>query len=182
MVQGLSNVATLQEASEAKRMIRIWRRGVEKWPFDTYVLAMGKKFVLLQAIRERIDFDGYDAIRVEHITKIERCPREDFFRAALRLKRQRRRHPRGLNLDSAKDLLVSVNKAFPLAVIHREIVSKDECEIGQLKSVFASTYLLRSMGLVGAFQDDSTKYRFSDVTRVSFDGAYENTLALVAGL
>lgn len=80
-----------------------------------------------------------------------------------------------------RELLRSIERRYPLVVIHRERVVPDECEIGRLKLASEGTYALRMITPEATWMDDEEIYRYADITRIAFDGEYENTLARVSG-
>jgi hypothetical protein len=81
-----------------------------------------------------------------------------------------------------RHLLSSVSENFRLVVIEREERAPDECEIGRFKLLTDTKYALKWISPNAKWEDDPQTYEINDITRVTFDGEYENTLALVAGI
>jgi hypothetical protein len=175
--------ATLAKRAGTRTIVRIRRAGLQDERLDAYVLATSKRLALLQPVRDRIDLDGYDVIRLEDVTGVEDCPRAEFFKRALALKRQRPRLPRArIDLANMSRLLRSVDDAGSLLVISREFKMPGECEIGRLLRLKRETYQMRWITPGAEWEADDRVFRLSDITRVQFGGAYERTLADVAGL
>lgn len=147
-----------------------------------YLVGVGERFILLHHLDDALDLDGYQALRIKHITGFEtEFPRRAFYERALELKQQSVRPPEGVELDSAPELLRSLDERFPLLVIQREVVYPDACEVGRIRALFKKEYLLHWMNPDATWEADDRRFRYSDVTRVECAGRYETTLALVSG-
>lgn len=99
----------------------------------------------------------------------------------LELQGKRVAQPRGIHLDSARDVLASVDARHHVVVVHREEVSPHECEVGRVVRLSTRTYGLVWLDPLGTWDQDDRRFLLRDVTRVQFDGAYEKTLLLAAG-
>jgi hypothetical protein len=147
-----------------------------------FLVGVGERFLLLHLIGNTIDLDGYLALRIKDITKFEvDFERKSFYAAALKLKRQKARVPAGVALDSARELLASVETIAPLLVIHREREDPDGCEVGRVREFGKKKYFLHWISPNATWETDDRPYRYADVTSVGFEGRYEKTLALVSG-
>lgn len=162
------------------RLVRIHRKAIERHHLDGYVIASTPRLLLLQPVRERLDLDGYDVVRAVDISRVSPSPKAAFYEEALALKRIKPRKPRGIVLDDMKTLLASLQDRYPLVVIHRERRVPDECEVGRIRALTNTTYRLDWMTPTAEWEDDERVFKLADVTRVQFDGTYENTLADVA--
>ncbi len=162
------------------KLVRIHRKPIDAMHLDAYVLAVSDELALLQPVRDRIDLDGYDVIRLADVSSVTASPRASFYEEALALKRMRPTKPKQLSLDNMASLLKSVNEAYPLVVIHRESVTPDSCEIGRVRDISDRTYHLDWINPNASFEKDGRRFRLADITRIQFDGAYENALAMVA--
>jgi hypothetical protein len=174
-------VASLQAASTPPDLVRVSRgRLPDDTPLRGFVVSASPVLALLHLVSDRIDFDGYAAIRIGDITDVDLAFRKKgFCMKALELKQLVPRTPDGVSLADVPSLVRSVQERYPLVVIHREIAAPDECEIGRIRLASASTYALSLISPEATWVEDGRSYRFEDVTRVGFDGEYENTLALV---
>ena len=147
-----------------------------------FLVGLSDELLLLNLMGDRLDLDGYTAIRLADVTTLSRdFPLKAFYLRAFELKGIRPAVPGGIDLTDVRRLLVSVEQRYPLVTIHRERITPDECEIGRLKLASDGGYALRWITPEATWEHDYRTYRYSDITRVGFDGEYERTLALVAG-
>lgn len=150
---------------------------------EGYLLDSSDSFLLLEKVSDRIDLDGYDIIRVVDVEDIETSfDEKSFYESALAVKGERPRKPSGIDLTDIRAVLTSCGAAYPLLVIERELRAPDECEIGQIKLLTDDSYALRWLSPSATWEDDFEIYKLDDITRVSFGGEYERTLAHAAGL
>src|SRR4051794_22568710 len=119
----------LTTARDERRAIRVHRRLIEAHHADVFVVGVGAEWVLLQPVRDRIDLDGYEALRLRDISKIEECPRAAFIDAVLRKRKQKPTPSKKVRLDTTDSLLVSATGAWPLVAIHREKRDTDVCDV-----------------------------------------------------
>ena len=168
----------MRRAVRLGSLVRVFRRLQKNDHFDAYVHEIGRQWVLLEPVRDRIDLDGYDILRVRDVAKVEDSPKKLFYEAVLRKRRQKPTRTT-VNLDTTDSLLLSSSRTWPLIVIHREARDPDVCEVGSVIEAGSRQYVLRPIDTSGVFEPPET-YRTSDVTRVQFGGGYESALALVA--
>jgi hypothetical protein len=174
--------AEAQASLEPPDLIEVERAGIDSRAIHGFVVGISTNLLLLHRMGDRLDLDGFECVRVADVTMLRRTfRRKEFYLKALELKGCRAVVPEGVELGSVRDLLRSVERRYPLVVIHRELVVPDECEIGRIKLTSEATYALRMLTPEATWMHDEEVYRYGDVTRVGFDGEYENTLSLVAG-
>lgn len=168
-------------ATEPPDLVDIGRSGLDNRGSQGFVIAVSAELLLLHSFSDRLDLDGYTAFRIRDITEFRRdFRRKDFYLKALELKGIRPVPPVGIDIESVQGLLRSIERTYPLVVIHRERVVPGECEVGRIKLTSESTYALRWISPTATWEDDDLTYQYADITRVDFDGEYENTLAMVA--
>ncbi len=175
----------LEQAKKRKILVQIGRHDLEPedYFFHGFVLDYSETFVLMQLVSDRFDLDGYEILRTEDLTLIDsEFSQRKFLERALGVQGIRPQSPEGIDLSSARSLFQSIERQFPLLVIHRERVSFEVCEVGRLKMGADEFYNLKYISPTAEWEDDDKVYRYSDVTRVCFGGAYETTLALVADI
>ena len=172
---------SLARAIERRSFVRIHRSDVVDFTIDGYVLAATDELVLLQPVRDRLDLDGYDVIRVADITKVARvaAAKAALYVDALALKGQAPRVPAEISIESMSALLRTASSAYPLIVTHREKAGSG-CEIGRNVQITDGRYALDEISVSGSFDRESRSFDIADITLVQFDGGYENTLATVA--
>jgi len=175
----------LASAIADRGLVQIERGGFDPRDrtFHGYPLATGDDLVLLSVLSDRIDLDGYEAIKIQDITSCELdFPRKAFYQKALELKGEVPGPVPALDLTSIRAMLDSAQRQFPLFVIHRERVAPGECEIGRLKLTSDEAFAIHYIDPSAQWADDAEHYRYADVTRVGFGDEYAKTLALVAGV
>ena len=146
-----------------------------------FVLGVSSELLLIERLSDRIDLDGFLALRLRDVTSLDiDFPRKDFYVKALSLKKLAPTVPSGIDLSNMRSLIRSVGERYPLVVIDRELVADGECEIGHIKVASESSYALRWLSPDATWQEDAKRYKYSDITQVGFGGEYETTLALVA--
>jgi hypothetical protein len=171
-------------AASSRELVQIFRDRIDSDGICSRgcILAASEELLMLQRLSDRIDFDGYEVLRVKDITSIDtEFDRKAFYKKALQAKSIERSGPPEVDLTDMRHLLFSVNEKFPLVVIAREERAPDQCEIGRIKLLTDTKYALKWISPSAIWEDDLQAYEVKDITRVTFDGEYENTLALVAG-
>ncbi len=177
----------LKQLARAQRfgwLVRLRRDGLDyhKAHSEGFVVAASPSFVVLHVAAPTLYLDGYEVFCTADLTEVRVGFRSRrFLEEALRLRGQRPSAPARLDLSSTPTLLTSAGRLFPLLVVHRERIHRDSCWIGQVASMTEKTFVLREID-PSAKWDGQTRYRFRDITRIGFGGAYEEALALVAGL
>ena len=177
-----SVLAQAQASLSPPDFVQVRRRRINGRPLHGFVVGVSPSFVMLHRLSERLDLDGYECIRLADVTQLDRAfPRKSFYLEALRLQNCHPTVPEGLDLASTRDLLRSIEHRYPLVVISRELLVPHECEIGRIKLTSETTYAIQMLTPEAKWVLDEQVYRYDDVTRLGFDGAYENVLARVAG-
>ena len=170
--------AALHDAFLSNQMLRIERRHIDKHPFDGFVVAVGDDWFVMQPVRERVDLDGYEALRFRDVSHLGVSPRSATYGAVLAKKKQLPKRP-DLDPTSTESLLLSLSTGWPIVTIHRE---KDDghgdFEIGRLTSAGPREYKMRPIS-PDAELEKTEHHRTSDVTRMTFGNGYESSLAMV---
>ncbi len=175
----------LGEALSERILVRISRGEFEATcpEFEGYVLACGESLVCIANLDDRVRFNGVDIFYRDQITALEvPAPHATFYESALRLRGDEAPAPPPVDLSSMRSVLESVSRIAPLVVVHREVQEPDVCEIGQITALDGETFQMREIDPDADWADDSTEFRYEDVSRVGFAGEYEAALALVAGI
>ena len=169
----------LVRAQDAGRLVRLYRQGVDfhEAHAEGFVVAASPLFVVLHVVAPTLYLDGYEVFCTADVTEVRVGFRSRrFVEEVLRLRGQRPSAPARLDLSSLPALLASAGRLFPLLVVHRERIHRDSCWIGQVASMTEKTFVLREID-PSAKWNGQTRYRFRDVTRIGFGGAYEEALA-----
>jgi hypothetical protein len=175
----------LKKAIKSGSLVRIFRDDLDPSGTlrDGYPLKMENGFLLTLNIAEGIWLGGFSVNRVSDITEMD-DPAENaaFIERALKLKGEQFPTIPQINLNSVRSILESAAAIFPLITIHREHVDPDICQIGKLESAGKSSFMMREIDSSAEWVDEQEQYDYDDITGIDFGGAYEHSLALVAGL
>lgn len=146
-----------------------------------FVVACSDVLVLLHALEwDAFRLNGYIAVQIADIGAYRFFDKADYwqFRAVKRFKLVPTRPP-SISVDSWPDLISSAGARYPLLTIHRERIDPETCAIGSLAAVGASSFTIEDLDCTAAWTGPR-RLKFSDVTRVDFDGGYLEALAAVA--
>jgi len=171
----------LAEAFCNKLLVKFWN------PYDQgstqgYVLDIGPRFFLLGLIDGNIMFNGFQCLLISDVRRLKvPDPFAALIVAALSKRKQSIDCKPDIDLDSLPGLLKSANRLFPLVTIHREKVRPDTCVIGKILDISKGDLLLLEIGPDAVWDEEPSKLRLSDITRVDFGSSYEEALHLVGG-
>jgi hypothetical protein len=170
----------LSAARLARTLVRI-HRSCEEGHVTGYVCSLSSELVLVHVVSDDIRFDGFQALRLRDVTRVQApAPHAAFVERALELRRLRRkRAPVSLDLTSIASLLTTASQAFPLVTIHRELADPDVCHIGTVLGMTATSVTLREITPDARWEKKKVRHALSDITRVDVGGAYENALHIV---
>ena len=175
----------LNQAKRQRTLCQMGRQELddEDFFFHGFIMDYSERHVLIQLVSDRFDLDGWEVLKTPDITFIDsEFEQRKFLENTLRVRGIQPVEVQGIDLTDTRSMLRSVEKRFPLLVIHREWVSDGDCEVGRIKMAADEFYTLKSISPTAEWVDDDKVYRYSDVTRVCFGGDYETTLAKVAGI
>lgn len=146
-----------------------------------FVVGLGPQFVAMLRVDDGVQYNGFQCWRIADLRRPELAPHAKFTAEALRLRGERRpRRPR-LDLSSARALLRSAGRAFPLVTIHRHRIAPDECHIGRVLAVQPESMTMQCIWPGAVWSTEATRYRLRDITRIDCGGIYEHALARVGG-
>jgi len=176
---------TLQHCADNFTLAQIVRQ--EVYEGGRYLIGvpvvLSRDWIVLVKMDDAITLDGFDALRVSDVTKINtRFRRSAFYRGGLRSRRARVPALPKLDLRSTQSLLRSAQRWFALLTIDREHANPGGAEVGQVGRVSAQGYAIRLLTPDAKWVRGTHRYATKDVTRVGFGGTYEETLAQVAAL
>lgn len=143
-----------------------------------YIRAVGAEFVLTSLISEGIWFDGFRCHLVDDIEAVGPDPRAAFLDAVLKARNETAPVWPAVDLDSIEGLLTSASALFPLVTIHTD---PDVCHIGRVLSIEGGIVWMLEIDANAVWDTDPGAHRLIEITRVDFDGDYENALYLVGG-
>jgi hypothetical protein len=156
-------------------------RSVSSDPIEGFILAVGKEWMLLAALRDDISLDGFCVVRIEDIEEIEqRLASQRFVRRALTL--QRAWPPTGpsVDLDTTGAMVAGVSSLNRTLSLFTEGIDEDLCFIGVPIGQTSTSLGLSEIRYTAEWEDDPTEWDFADITRVDFGEKYAARLLEVA--
>jgi hypothetical protein len=142
------------------------------------IVSVGSSWFLLRIIDDSIRYDGFGAMRIDDLSRLDHPHRyAEFVTQALRLRAGTPPPPPRLELDSAEQLIVSACKAARLISIHWEAVAPDECSVGSLDLVDRLEFSFKEVSPAAKWLRDPALHEFRHLTRVDLLRGYEEALA-----
>jgi hypothetical protein len=167
-------------AMRRQELIRILYR-TDQTDFDGYVLDVGPGFLVLANVSEKIRFNGFTCMRIANVGRIDRHPYAEFVQAALGLRGQTLPSAPSICLRTVEEMLRTAGAAFPLVTLHYDDSDPHVCWIGQVRDVNSVRVELLEIKPGADWYDETQRHKLQGITRVDFDGGYENALWLVGG-
>lgn len=162
--------------------------GLRRWIPDAdylegFVVGQSPAWTLLARLSDRIELDGWIAVRTEDIQSVTLIPVEDCFEIkALRARSQwPPTGPASVRMSSAQELVETISRVTPMASIFREYHRPDVCWIGAVRKINAETVSLLEVNVAGGWARKPRHFDLDDITRLDFGGGYEEALLMVAG-
>lgn len=143
-----------------------------------FVLAFSDDFTLIQVFdHDYFNLDGYCIFENDSVKKFRVYDDEEYFLSEVVKKKKLMPKPvSGVSLESWATILQTVNDKFNLVVIESEDIYKNQCNIGRLEKVGKKTFSLTEIYTDAYWDEKPTNYKLKNLTKVSFNNAYENTL------
>jgi hypothetical protein len=172
----------LERARSARNGIRLVRSIPGADVIKAYVLDVGSKWVLMAAVDET-RVDGYVAVRIRDIERIQPLKADAFYRKASELAGV---WPPALpadpiDLSTTRSLIETAHAHATLVNLQIEREDPDVAFIGVPTQWSPKKLWLHEVSPRAIWDDTDSKWPFSDITRVEFSSTYENDLLLVAG-
>ncbi|NOU32536.1 MAG: hypothetical protein HOO96_31920 [Polyangiaceae bacterium] len=181
MTRRAATVRRLKAAAKAKAIVEVHRRRLDPLPIRAFVVEVGPEWVVLEPIRDRLDFDGYDAVRIRDISEVLASPKAGFLHRVLRAKHLSPKRPKIEGTDLVA-LLRSICASYGVVVIDRERLYPDSVDIGAICESTSKDFRVIWLSPTAMWERDDRRYAFRDVTHLGFGGEYEMTLVRMAGL
>jgi hypothetical protein len=177
-------ITKLFALQHARTLVRVHRTSLEEGHATGRIVGCSRKLLALSVVGDGVRPDGFYVLRRADISAIDAPdPYADFVIKALRLRGQALPKLPRLDLTSWRSLLTGAARRFPLITLHPEVTKPDSCYIGLPVRMTSRAVTLVTVGPDGHWdgRDALFTLAWSEVTRVSFGGDYEEALALVAG-
>jgi hypothetical protein len=172
--------AELERSAREGRFVRVCREGLAAPPAHGWVVGLGRSWVALQPVRDRLDLDGFDVVRVRDVTGVGPSSRECSRLAAVRLRRQR---PTAVlePLDRTADMLLGCSRRWGPLVLTREREDATVCEVGVVPRASDRSFTLRPISPSGEWEPEETRPT-GGLSLIQFGGSYETMLGRLARL
>ena len=143
-----------------------------------FVLAVNDDFTLIQIFDHNyFKTNGYCVFKNESVKTFRVYDSEEYFLNEVITKEKVKPKPVSkISMESWKTILETVNDNFNLVVVESEKIYKNHCNIGTIKKVSKRTFSLLEILTDASWDKKPTKYELKNLTKVSFNNAYEKTL------
>jgi hypothetical protein len=170
----------IDEIIRRKLLVEFNRKPLEKTPLFGFILAWNSKFTLIHYFdRDLFILNGYCVFQNDSVKNFAVYDDPDYFLSEVITLKKIKPKPANISIESWAEILQSVAENFPLIVIEQEKITDKVCHIGKLKKLQKNSFTLSEID-TSAEWDKSYSYKFENLTKVGFDGLYENMLAFVA--
>jgi hypothetical protein len=171
----------VEEIIEQKLLVEFNRKPLEKLKLFGFVLACNDEFTFIHEFDNQIfRLDGYCIFKNDSVKNYRVYDKDEYFlNEVIRVKNIEPQAVPTISIESWAEILRTVNESFPLIVIEREKIDNQVCYIGKLDELKKKSFSLREIN-PSADWDKSFSYKYADLTKIGFNGEYENTLILVA--
>ena len=175
-----SDVLDIDEIIRRKLLVEFNRKPLEKSSLFGFVLACNDDFSLVQEFdRDSFVLDGYCVFRNKSVKKYSVYDDENYFlNEVISLKKIEPKPVENISIVNWAEVLKSVGENFSLIMIEREKIDNEACNIGKLKKIKKRSFVLEEIDSCAEWSG-AYEYEFKDLTKVGFDGLYENTLSFV---
>lgn len=149
---------------------------------DGFVVAVGRRWVLLAVLDDLIILNGFVAVRCDDVARVQRRGGpESFVGRALASGGQWPPAPTEVELDAPAGLLQTAAAKWPLLTLHFELDDPTVCYVGRPVGFTKRSVEWRDISPEADWSTDVAKRPLSQLTRVEFGGRYEEALAAVGG-
>ncbi len=170
----------IDEIIKQKWLVEFNRKPLEEKSLFGFILAHNEKFTLIQ--RFDVSFfclDGYQVFQNDSIKSYSVYDDEDYFLCeVIHFKKIKPKPITNISIKNWAEILQSVSDNFSLIVIEQEEIDNEACYVGILEKLNADSFDLEEIDASAEYYGLSN-YKFDNLTKVGFDGQYENTLAFV---
>lgn len=177
-----SVVAKLERAQQDQLLVRIRRWIPDADPVDGFAVGLGRRWVALALLSDRIVLDGWGLVRLKDIQAVKVYPDPDSFAArALRHRSQWPPVAPPVDLDDTAAAITSAAEVTPLLTVHEEFYRPDVCWIGKVRSVDDTKLKLHEVDSEASWRRKVSTIDLDSITRLDLGGGYAEALHLVAG-
>lgn len=174
----------LWECWERRDLVRVKRQKlVADESVQGFVVGISRDLVVLHAINDRIQLDGYSTLRITDISHLETVDdrHRDFYQRVLDARNERPTEPPEITFETFPSLVLTASAQFSLLTIYLEEYDPEICFIGVPSVIDMDGFDFRKVTTWGTWETDFDRITFTDITRVDFGAIYEAALALSSG-
>jgi len=144
-----------------------------------FVVGIGRKWVLIHVLDRGVRLNGYHAIRERDISRA-RLSTDKFHARFLVLSNQSGVTPDGIALDRTRDLLRTATKRARIVGVNTEYDDESIRYIGAATDFGNRRFAIKGVSTKAKWESsDRRNYRYSEVSRIDFDGDYLRALLAV---
>ena len=170
-------IDALTIAARTQHPVRV-ERDQDWWADDVlgFVVSVGEHWVVLQSLVEAVYVDGIDIVRIEDVTSVEEdCEGGFVERAVASLGRPKVDFNLPEDADT-KNLLRAAADHSSLICVYLEAEDDNPLLIGHLERLGERKFDIELINPRGAWDVETSRWAYKDVTRVTFGGRYEAAL------
>lgn len=166
----------------SEELVRV-RRSIRKADrVEGFIVGVGERWVLFHVFDPDMFLDGYAALRLKDIQRVEMRGGPDSFPVrALRHFGESPVTPEKVSLDTIQGVLNTFGDLRPLVTILVEQLDPDVAFIGQPVKVSSRTLHLLEISTSATWHTKPTKWSLKQVTRIEVGGRYPQALHAVGG-
>ena len=169
--------AEFMNALEENKLVVVYRKKVDGYRLDGYVIGLSNTWVLLHLIDGNVVVpNGYKAIRLAHVSQIK--VDEGFVDGYLRLRGMRSESLPWIRLNDLSSLLFSVSENYPLFMIETECKEPGIGFVGRIEKLTKRNIWLEKIKSTTEWIGVE-KFKLKDITCVDFGDGYVEALAWV---
>ena len=175
-------------ADELRRALRgpklVWfTTRFERMREHGYIRSVGDGLFLLEVVDGTMRFDGFVVYRVQDVREfaVDEPARARFVEAALAAFGESRSVRPAVRLRDLRSVLSSLARLDVLVAFHRQRVDPDTCSIGKILSVGEHHVEVLEIDPDAQWEEETSRFRLNQLTRLDFGGGYERALELVGG-
>lgn len=168
----------LQSSIKGRNRVRIFRKGNKNEPIDCIPLIRGQRLLLLQCVFDFL-LDGYKIIRLKDISSVRSSKSEKFHDFILRQEGISSNIcvPSKIPLESWRDVLRVLNDSGKIATIECEYTQDYRFNIGKIVDFSRTSVSMMCFDVIGLWDDVVTDITYKDISSVSFDDRYSQTMS-----
>jgi hypothetical protein len=166
----------LHRALELQKPVLIHRDDLLGWSMRGFVVSVSDRWVAVQALEDTVYLDGLELIRVEDVTAVKKDANAPFIRRALAsLGRPMLRVDIPQEAET-RDVIELAGSRASLVGIHSEQLDGEPLWIGRLGHLGKKRFELQLVGPDGEWDAAADRWRYDDITRISFGTRYIDAL------